>query len=531
MSGLKDFIDGVMRWVLEIAFVVGNNTNNGKKINNQLVRLLFVAALTVYGCKQLVAQQFSELCYDDRPAMRFSSIESLNKALYVSGVTATKVAPLYKRAVIGKLSDLGIADTFHVYIDTTNNYEIFKNCLRVTTEKHLLAVGSFYDSVPKVFLMECDTNGSVLLWQEYTYPNTVILTGSDVVKIQGEGYLVAINADFTNGNSDVLVLRTDTDGVEINTNIYSLGSEEWPWLIRPMLNGNYMVGTFSMKNSNSTPFWTKTWLIEIDSMGNYVNQWIDTDNKNLWPYGMQQTADSGWIIVRQHLAYDIGGFQKYNAGIVKYDKNFGKEWEHYHGDSSDVTGFYDVEILSDGKYIVCGTTPIWGSDSAHRFGWIVKFDTDGTMLWERKYVALERNGTHSYLYDIDVLPNGDLLACGELKFTINVGITPIQQGWILRTDSNGCVIENCLLSSPLTPEEGTAVHVIPNPASSQIQITLPDEMQDAEVKIFDVAGKVVKEFKAATAAAVVEVSDLNKGLYLIAAEKEGKFARGKLVVE
>ncbi len=498
----------------------------------QIMRLFFTIALSVLFSKQIYAQQLNNLYYDNRLAIMFGSIEEYNDSYYVSGVTTFAITDTtyYTKALFGKVNEDGSLHYIIGIFDSLNHhYSIFMNCLKKTADGNFIATGDINDSIPKAFLLKIDTDGNVLLWHEYTYPNVNLFHGHDVIEMEGAGYLIAINANFTNGNSETIIIRTDTLGDTLNVKDYGFAYTEFPWLIRPMLNGNFMIGAVTYSYN-----WARTWMLELDSMGNYVNQWIDTSLNNYYPLGMQQTADSGWIITRQHIALNIPNYQAYNASIVKLDKGFNKQWEYFLGDSSDVTGFYDVEILLDGKYIVCGTTPIWGSDSAHRFGWIVKFDTDGTKLWDRKYVAYERFGTQSFLYDIDVLPNGDLLACGELRFSFNVGITPAQQGWILRTDSNGCEIENCLvgIEEPRTkPQDASQIQIQPNPANSYVQIQTENGMISGEIKLYDVAGRLVLQKRIETEQMNLDITPLGKGLYIVTAEKGTKQARGKLVVE
>ncbi len=507
------------------------NTNNGKTYK-QIRKLLLATFLSAFFVQQIYSQKFSRIYTESRPLLLFSSLERIDESIYLTGLTAAIDSPHYLKAVFARFDDDGNVDYLNGIVDTLPySYTLWSNNLKRSVGGGLIACGEMIDTSGKIFIAKFDTSGNVLFFKNYTDTNLQIFQAQDLVELGSEGYLIVVNAGFNNGNSEVMVIRTDASGVILNKQVYGAGLLEAPWLIKPMLNKNYMVGAGSISSSGSI---NKTWLIEIDSMGNYVNQWIDTDNKNLWPYGMQQTADSGWIIVRQHLAYDVSGFQAYNASILKLDKNYTKEWEIDTGDASQECGMYDVEILPDGKYIVCGTKPISGNDSAYRFGWIMKLDTDGTILWDKTYIAYERFGTHSYLYDIDILPNGDLLACGELKFTFNVGITPIQQGWILRTDSNGCVVENCLvgLEEPRNEnQEPRQIQVYPNPASRSVQLEVSSEMVGGEVKVYDVHGRVVKEWRVASEKWKVDVSDWGKGLYVVTAEKEGKFARGKLVVE
>ncbi|MCW5907214.1 MAG: T9SS type A sorting domain-containing protein [Chitinophagales bacterium] len=64
-----------------------------------------------------------------------------------------------------------------------------------------------------------------------------------------------------------------------------------------------------------------------------------------------------------------------------------------------------------------------------------------------------------------------------------------------------------------------------------MQLEVSSEMIGGIVKVYDVHGRMVKEWRVASDKWQVNVSDLSKGLYIVIAEQEGKFARAKLVVE
>lgn len=491
--------------------------------------LLLFGLLVAAGAQ---GQGFNKLYFDARPSMLFSSIEATDSSYYVTGVSSNKVPPLYRRSVIGKINVNGTVDTMIYQWDTIPfQYEIFGNSLKRIGNEYL-ACGEMWDSINRVFIIKFDTLMNVTFYKEYTDTLSSILNGLDVVQTRDGGYLMACNKSWNNDNN-VLMLKVDSTGVLKNRKLYQGGDREYPWVIKPMLNGNYMIGAFRMSSTTYTPFWCKTWMIELDSMGNWVGQWQDSIEQNRYPKSMQQTADSGWIIVRQHLAYDIANQQKYNAGIVKYDKNFGKEWEVFMGDSGMNTGFNDVEILPDGKYIAVGTTPTWGHDSAYHWGWIVKFDVDGTIIWDKKYNAMKRYGVQSTPYDIDVMPNGDLLVCGKLQFIMNLGISPIQQGWIMRTDSEGCVLNSCVIVIDDIPPvfSNTEIQVYPNPANNMLQVSLGNGFTGGELKFYNTTGALVKQLSIESTDVVINVSALPKGLYFITAEKDGVYAKGKLVVE
>lgn len=529
-----DWASGVYLWKAN-----GINTGlNGKlsilkMANTNMITRHVVVAMCLVTCLTISAQRFSNLYYDNRPSMLFGSIEMQHNNYYVTGVTAFQVGPnqYYAKAMFGKATDTGMSYSIGIIDSNNSHYELFNNCLHFSSDGNLVAVGSLVDTTYKVFLLKTDTDGNVLLWREYPRNDVAIFHGQDVIEISGHGYILAINAAFTNGNSRSIIIRTDTLGNILNEKIYGVGSREAPWVIRKTLKGSFMISGSTSKPTGFTPYWCQSWLMEVDSMGEMVQQWLDSDVTNLRPLGMQQTADSGWILVRQHLAYDEDDYQAFNASILKLDKHFNKEWNIDTGDASPEAGMYDVEVLPDGKYIVCGTTPISGHDSAYRFGWIMKIDTSGSILWDKKYIAQERFGTHSFLNDIDILPNGDLLACGEMQYTFDLGLRPAQQGWILRTDSNGCVLDNCLVGisdNALQNIDYVQMHVYPNPFTTDVSIALTGaHLSTVTYTIINNIGQIVcKQTEVNVATGYTKMLDLTylpNGFYFVeVATNEGK---------
>ena len=426
---------------------------------------------------------------------------------------------------MGKINVNGDLDTIWSIIDSDQyTYALFDNNLKKTADGNFIATGYKTDSIDKALIVKIDTLGNILLFHEYTYTNELLLQGQDIVELPGQGYLIVVDIVFTNYKADVLIIRTDTMGNVLNEQLYSKGNVEIPWVIRPMKNGDYMVGAVSGKNDNNTPYWAKTWLIEVDSRGNMVRDWLDTDSTNLSPNGMQHTADSGWIIVRQHLDYDVNDFQAFNASILKIDKNFNKQWDLHLGDSSDATGFNDIQILPSGQYIACGTTPTWGNDSAYYWGWLIKIDATGNIIWDRKYVADARFGAQSYLYDINILSNGDLLSCGELDFTYDVGINPIQQAWILRTDSNGCMMDQCWLSVQDISQPEVMINEYPNPTNDYINLSIGDitNARSPLFSLYNTLGQQVMSHTLTQDKASFPVSELAAGLFIFGVFKMKK---------
>ena len=462
------------------------------------------------------AQAFSKLYIEGRPSMLFGSIQTINSKFYVTGVTSKDGSSIYDKALIGKLNDTGSVLYIKAIVDSDNsNYDIFYNALHQTTDGNLITTGYITDSIQKAFLMKTDTNGNILLWHEYTDTGTMIFQGTDVIELPDSGYLLAINIE-RNYISNVRIIRTD---IQANT-------------ISEMDNGHYLVGAWCSKPGSNTPYWAKTWLLEVDRMGNMITDWTDTSEKNLYPNGMEQTADSGWIIARQHVGYDTENIQAFNASILKLDKNLNKEWEIIAGGPDYNTGMFDVKILNDGSYVCVGSDPIDTliQGSAHDYGWVMKVSVTGQILWQRYYLVDSTFAANDYLNSVALMPDGEFVACGRVENGI-IG----QQGWIIRTDSNGCLLDNCGRETTeideINKDQYTA-EIFPNPSKSNftIKLNLPPT-DDIYINVYDITGRLALH-QAITQQTTTIQNQLSGGMYLWQIrDSAGVLGGGKLVVE
>ncbi|MEI6312605.1 MAG: T9SS type A sorting domain-containing protein [Bacteroidota bacterium] len=248
----------------------------------------------------------------------------------------------------------------------------------------------------------------------------------------------------------------------------------------------------------------KTTLIRADSIGGQKWQWTDTSNNGQAPYSFQKTSDGGYISCGSYVGYraynDTDDYALYMPYVVKWNSNFTKQWENYKTpiDIGYRQGImYDVKELSDGSFIACG---VYSEGSV--YGYIVKINASGDIIWSKQYRSYQFPETYSQhrLYDLDVLSNGDIVAVGEIN--PNDGISIPQQGWILRVDSNGCIVDsnwcgwNSIEVEPTTHDASQAkneLFIYPNPVTDLINISINQlenmKIDDYRLEIYDAIGK------------------------------------------
>jgi hypothetical protein len=120
------------------------------------------------------------------------------------------------------------------------------------------------------------------------------------------------------------------------------------------------------------------WLIKTDSQGNM--QWDKTFGTEFTQkgVGVQQTTDGGYIIVgNEH----IRGFNQ-RILLIKTGANGTKIWERTFTRGEGGIGA-DVQQTSGGGYVVIGS---WYGDEPELGDiWLIKTDSEGTMLWDKSF--------------------------------------------------------------------------------------------------------------------------------------------------
>ncbi len=416
----------------------------------------------------------------------------------------------------------------------------------------------------------CFYDTSLSINKYFTIP-TGIPNGTltSIVK-QGNHYYAAGGK----GNArQAILLKIDTFGNkirELNYNIVSIASNNLAQTIIAVDSGDVLMVIGGYKEY---PDWGehykltyKTTLIRTDSLGGQKWQWTDTSNNGQAPYSFQKTSDGGYISCGSYvgtrvliqevpsgvLLEDVAYYQGY---IVKWNSDFTKLWEKWFfiGTDSTTSGsLYDIKELSDGSFIACGMI---GSeiDFQGLNGSLIKVNRNGNLIWNKQYRSYNYPETYRQhrLYDLDVLANGDIIAVGEIN--PQDGISIPQQGWLLRVDSNGCIVDSnwCGWSSveveptPVAWQAQNEIRVYPNPASDIINIEVSrfkyQDIREIKFELYDAIGNNVIGLCHSEARGVYDgeinyqlnINELSSGIYFIRIlDKENKvIGNGKFIKE
>ena len=235
---------------------------------------------------------------------------------------------------------------------------------------YILAGSSSFDS----YLVKTDADGDTV-WT-HTYARTGLDKALSVQQTTDGGYIVAGHCWGGNpGDTDFLLIKTDTYGDTIWTRTYGGNYHDVAYCVQQTDDGGYIVAG-EIENSSD---WDDFYLVKTDANGNPI--WTRTYG-NIYDdcaQSVQQTDDGGYIVAGWMQGF---GFGSYDFYLVKTDSIGDTLWTHTYGGSVHDYG-YSVQQTTGGGYIVAGYT--WGGGPSDYDFYLVKTDTIGNSLWTRTY--------------------------------------------------------------------------------------------------------------------------------------------------
>lgn len=204
-----------------------------------------------------------------------------------------------------------------------------------------------------VLLVKTDSMGT-LQWvktfggSDWDFGYSVRQTADSGFVVCGESY------SYSNGDADVLVLKTDEDGNLIwLKNVGGLLAESG-YSVAVSRSGNIVAAgkTFSFGSGDSDAY-----LVALNSSGDTL--WTKTygDLSNEAAYGIDTTSDNGFVFAGVTDSLGLGDRDGY---FVKVDSMGNKLWQQFIGGLGDGTS-QSVAQRSNGEYIVAGTDNSYGA--------------------------------------------------------------------------------------------------------------------------------------------------------------------------
>jgi hypothetical protein len=259
---------------------------------------------------------------------------------------------------------------------------------------------------------------------------------------------VGITTSFGAGGNDVYLVKTDANGNMLWNKTYGgTGTDQGDSVIQTS-DGGYAITGYS--NSFGTNY--DVLLVKTDANG--VMQWNKTYGGTGidHAFSLVQTSDGGYAVAGITISFGSGGYDVY---LVKTDASGTMQWNKTYGGTGHDYG-YSLILTNDGEFAIGGYTNSFGVIGNDFY--LVKASADGTMQWNKTYGGVFNDMARSLIRTSDGgyalagytnsfgLGGDDMMllkmdASGNMQWNETFGGTGTDQGYaVVRAGDGGYVV-------------------------------------------------------------------------------------------
>ena len=465
---------------------------------------------------------------------------------------------------------LNAQENFHTIYDLEYSAEAnqlleYENRLFVSFAQ--ICIGAFECSS----VMEIDKKGEIL-WQEQLpfldiaprnmviENDTIYITGNDInTGEQFRMHQMSINGGDSLATYDISSIENPFEEmfqlatVIFNNQIIVAGDGE--------ADGNesaliYVVdktgGVDTLIISETTGLNATVWDMQVDRDGSLIvyieigeafgDDWriikkYNADFEEIWSYTTEkrehdrviprgtELQDGRIAFVYRHPDLD------YISSVRVIDQEGNKDWQYdWFASGKTTTTIFRLRTLSNGDILGSGSYTDYNLEPGLEDApFIFRMTPDGELLWQKVFFQLNEetdNSKTGTFWDIQELDDGGFMAVG---FITN-GHRDIL---IVRTDENGCLIEECEDITVLTATgdltlEDPLLNVYPNPVNDILYLDFPNDVDLTQIELVNLNGQVVQTFKEDLRQ--LDLSSLESSIYFLRiVDKEGSVSTKKVI--
>ena len=382
------------------------------------------------------------------------------------------------------------------------------------------------------FLIKYDTLGNVIWYRnDYRTSNRYFYTSTDLVFVRNSfihlGNTVYEDAQGNGISQNPVIFWIDTAGNVIDQKEYNLASNEkfeYAQDFEPLADGGFLLsGQLSNGGSGGN---RNGFLARMDSLGNKI--WFKSYGEagRLEDFYTSTILKDGNYLAcgwRARDEFPTGINSAWDAWLVKVNSLNGDTIWTQTVNAAYYNRFTRAIEQSNGDLIIGGEGG--NADSANADAQIMRLDSLGNKLWVKRYGwpfdTITFNTSAENIYDFIKTSDGGYMIVGDAR-GYNTP-TPQQSGWLLKLDSNGCLVAGCGSVGIVEFEVFSTLifKAYPNPA--QDEVTISGELQDGDIiTFFDFTGKLLEQRSInSSELPTFDVSNYANGIYLLQLYRSG----------
>ncbi|MCX7696752.1 MAG: T9SS type A sorting domain-containing protein [Bacteroidales bacterium] len=334
-----------------------------------------------------------------------------------------------------------------------------------------------------------------------------------IIKNQDGTYIVV---GFTEGygtqqgGSDAWLLKLNAQLDTMWTKTYDMGFEESARSIIPLNDDTYLLlitSTTGLINNFPIPpyYCSFSTVLHIDENGNILKSLtFDSDTINFLSHGVN-TPDGGVILIggtgMKDNSYSGGGRNLY---LVKLNSDLDTMWTKIYGKYGKYDAGFDVMNWHDGGFLALGYTQSFYTDSVDNW-WLLRLDSNGDTLFSNVLIHRKKNDDPC---NIILSSDGKLIIAGWIDANSNA----FESSSIGNSSICLMAIDSAYVMS--SPSLKRQFFVFPNPFHEFTHISLPYELNNATLFIYDLTGKLILK-KPYTGNPILQLNSVKPGTYIL----------------
>ena len=327
-----------------------------------------------------------------------------------------------------------------------------------------------------IYLVKIQENGDTLWTRTYGGPETDYI--HSMQSTSDDGYIVlAHTLSYGKGSLDFYLLKLDENGDTLWTRTYGGTGSDWGGFVQQTADGGYILAgdTYSFDDPDGDAY-----LIKTDGSGDtlWTRSYGGTEYDRA--FHVLQMPDDGYLLTCRTQSF---GDADMNGYLIRTSSTGDTLWTKVIGGAQTCELSW-CEQTSDGNYIAVGD--IRGTGVLTVDAYMVKFDSDGNILWTRNFGGPEHDIARCVKETLD----GGLIVVGR---TESFAVDQNDDVYIIKTNNAGNFTSVRDNRSMLSPSSDALLECFPNPFHTSTRIAFKlNKAENVSLRIVSLLGKEIE---------------------------------------